>query len=82
MGDLRQLSKEEQERAIALLQREKETKAKEKARMADPAYKAKVQEASKRATAKTSILVAKAIAAGITVTPEEIDAHIASKAKK
>jgi len=82
MADLKQLTREEQERALALLLREKENKAKEKARMADPAYKAKMQESSKRATAKTAILVSKAIAAGITVTPAEIDAYVASKAKK
>jgi histidinol dehydrogenase len=82
MGDLRQLTKEEQERAIALLQREKDNKAKEKARMADPAYKAKVKEAGQRASAKNALMLGKAVAAGITVTKEEIDHYLAEKAKK
>ena len=82
MANMNELSKEDKERALALLLREKENKAKEKARMSDPTYKAKVQEASRKATAKTAILVAKAKAAGITVTDKEVDDYLASKAKK
>lgn len=82
MANINELSKEDKERALMLLQREKENKAKEKIRMSDPAYKAKMQEASKRATARTNLFVAKAKAQGITVTDAEIDTYLASKAKK
>lgn len=81
MGDMNQLSKEDKERALALLLREKEKKAKEKARMSDPAYKEKVQAAAKRSAARQTILIAKAKAQGIVVTDAEVDDYIAKKAK-
>ena len=82
MADFDKMSKEDRERAAMLLQRERDMKAKERAKMADPAYKAKMQYASKVATTKTNLILAKAKAAGIVVTDKEVAAALAAKGVK
>jgi len=80
--DVTKLSKEDRERALVLLEREKAMKAKDKARMADPVYRAKVAEASKKATARMALTLQKAKAAGITVSDAEVETYLKNRAKK
>lgn len=73
------ISQEEYDKAMAILQKQKEQREKEKLRAQDPAVKAKAAEQSKRYTAKNTLMIRKAVAAGIIVTDAEIDAELAKK---
>ena len=75
-----EVDQEEVARAMALLTRTKEQRAKQRDKQKnDPEAKAKSDERAKRLRVKNTILCQKAVTAGIVVTPEEIDAYIANQ---
>jgi len=82
MADFSKMTDADRERAAMLLQKEKEQKAKEKARMSDPVYKAKITYAGKVASMRTTLILAKAKAANIVVTDKEVEAALAAKGVK
>ena len=74
------ISQEDIQKGLAMLAKAKDQKAKDKVKMQDPAYKAKMQKAGQKALAYQRLMIAKAKKAGITVTTEEIEADLAAKA--
>lgn len=85
--NINQLSKEERDRALQLLQKDKERKEKIKrgeiktrkwAEMTDE-QKARAREASRRREAKRTLLCQKAEAKGITVSNKEIEDYLNKK---
>ena len=77
-------SEDQIERAMGILDKEDETKAKRKAysdkRRNDPVFMEKQREAYKRRNAKARLLMQKALEAGISVSDAEIDTYLAEKA--
>lgn len=74
-------SDEQIDSAMNFLDKREENKEKRqeyaKKKMADPAFKAKMQKAAKRRGMKAKLLTKKALEAGITVSDAEIDAALA-----
>jgi len=66
-------SPEDVERALKMLDQAKVAQEKEKEKMKDPVYKARVTEKGRKATIETTLYVLKAKDAGIVVTPEEVN---------
>lgn len=88
--NMKDLSKEERERALHLLQKDAERREKIKrgeiktrkwSEMTDE-QKEKAREASRRREAKRTLLCQKAEAAGITVSDDEVAKYLKEKAKK
>lgn len=75
--DVKKASKEEIEEALKLLAKVREQKAKEKAKLSDPAYKAKIAAADLSRRVKNDLWLKKAVNAGIPAPTEaEIEAEI------
>jgi FKBP-type peptidyl-prolyl cis-trans isomerase (trigger factor) len=71
-------SQEDIQAALALLAKTREQRAKQREKMkSDPVAKAKAEERAKRLRVKNSVLVRKALAAGIVVTEDEIQKELA-----
>ena len=66
-------------RGLALLEKADAAKAKEKAKMQDPAYKAKMQLAGQKVLAYQKLMLEKAKKAGITVSTEEVEKYLAAR---
>lgn len=76
-----EVAQSEIEKALALLERQKEQRAKQADKVKNnPELKAKADERARRLRAKNTILCRKAVAAGITVSEAEVDAYIAENA--
>lgn len=66
-------SPEDVEKALKMLDQAKISQAKEKERMKDPVYKARVAEKYRKAVIEQTLFVVKAKDAGIKVSPEEVN---------
>ena len=75
--DASKASKEDIEKGLAMLQRAKDQRAKQKEKMkSDPAAKARVAERYLKLRLKNNLLLKKALKAGITVSDKEIDDEV------
>ena len=76
------VSQEEVEKALALLESQKQQRAKQRESLKNnPEAKAKADARALRLRVKNSILQKKAVAAGITVSDLEINEHLANAAE-
>ena len=73
------VSQEEVEKALALLESQKQQRAKQRENIKNnPEAKAKADARALRLRVKNTILQRKAVAAGITVSDKEIDEYLAA----
>jgi hypothetical protein len=78
--DVKKASREEIEEALKLLAKVREQKAKEKAKMSDPAYKAKVAATDLVRRVKNELWLKKAVNAGVPAPSDaEVDKEIAAR---
>jgi len=83
MIDVNSVTQEEIQKALQLLAKQKEQRSKQAERVKnDPEAKAKAAARALRLRVKSTLLVKKAVAAGISVSDAEIDAHIADGAEE
>lgn len=76
-----QYSPEEIEKAIKLLERQKEQRKRQLERIKnDPVARERQRERALRRRVREKLLIQKALESGITVSEEEIDAWLASRA--
>jgi hypothetical protein len=84
VDEKRKPTQEEIQRGLLLLEREKVRKEREALRRKNmtPEMREAKRRAARRLRARTEILLKKAAKAGITVSPQEIDEHLAAEEKR